>query len=383
MENLEIINLYEKAEPKKTSNFINKTKSELNVKLDSKTIARDLEWIQVMMDTIPYLDNIFRKPNRFIINEEEIMKIEQTKKVTVESIKHLSKNTNLIQTVDDATGDVTPAKLLNVRKEETFSTYENRFIYTLMQNMKMFIKRRKEALTGKSEATTDSKLRNTKNFEYQGNTKVGDEKVDIKVSLNSSLDNNGNKVSEEVQEILKDIEELERQIMSLEASDVYKFLEKDKVLLVRDPIKKTNVILKNVNFQYAMKLWDYLRDNYEDRTTNVEEKKNYEDSGNLKKLMDENFLLQYLTMKTLDEDDLETKQTRQEMQDVILEKMIDKMIDLNLDLSEKEIKQLVATRYEVLKYKRMEVIKEIQKIFKSRIDIYARKVEGKNYEKRT
>ena len=377
MENLEIINIYEKTEPKKAKNFIKKSNSELNVKLDKKTVARDLEWIQVMNDTIPYLDNIFRKPNRFIINEEEIMKIEQTKKVTVESIKHLSKNTNLIQEVDDKTGDVTPSKLLNVRKEETFSTYENRFVYTLMQNMKLFIKRRKENLTGKSETNTDAKLRNTKNFEYEGKTKVGDEKVDIKVSLNSSLDDQGDKVSDEVQEILDEIQELERKIMSLEASDVYKALEKDKVLLVRDPIKKTNVILKNVNFQYAMKLWDYLRDNYEDKTTNVEEKKNYDDNGNLKKLMDENFLLQYLTMKTLDEDDAETKQTRQEMQDVILEKMIDKMIDLNLDLTEKEIKQLVATRYEVLKYKRMEVIKEIQKIFKSRIDAYTRKVEGK------
>ena len=377
MENLEIINIYEKTEPKKAKNFIKKSNSELNVKLDKKTVARDLEWIQVMNDTIPYLDNIFRKPNRFIINEEEIMKIEQTKKVTVESIKHLSKNTNLIQEVDDETGDVTPSKLLNVRKEETFSTYENRFVYTLMQNMKLFIKRRKENLTGKSETNTDAKLRNTKNFEYEGKTKVGDEKVDIKVSLNSSLDDQGDKVSDEVQEILDEIQELERKIMSLEASDVYKALEKDKVLLVRDPIKKTNVILKNVNFQYAMKLWDYLRDNYEDKTTNVEEKKNYDDTGNLKKLMDENFLLQYLTMKTLDEDDAETKQTRQEMQDVILEKMIDKMIDLNLDLTEKEIKQLVATRYEVLKYKRMEVIKEIQKIFKSRIDSYTRKVEGK------
>ena len=377
MEDLEIIELYEKTDGKKAKDFIEESRSELNVKLDSKTIERDLEWIQVMMDTIPYLDNIFRKPNRFIINEEEIMKIEQTKKVTVESIKHLSKNTNLIQTVDDETGDVTPSKLLNVRKEETFSTYENRFVYTLMQNMKLFIKRRKEALTGKTETDTDNKLRNNKNFEYQGNTKVGDEKVDIKVSLNSSLDSEGGKVDKEVQGILAEIEELERQIMSLESSEVYKALEKDRVLLVRDPIKKTNVILKNVNFQYAMKLWDYLRDNFDDKTTNVEEKKNYEDNGNLKKMMDESFLLQYLTMKTLDEDELESKQSRQEMQDVILEKMIDKMIDLNLDLSEKEIKQLVATRYDVLKYKRMEVIKEIQKIFKSRIDIYARKVEGK------
>ena len=165
--------------------------------------------------------------------------------------------------------------------------------------------------------------------------------------------------------------------MSLESTNVYQALDREKVLLVRDPIKKTNVILKNVNFQYAMKLWDYIRDNYQDRTTNVEEKKNYEDNGNLKNMMDESFLLQYLTMKTLDEDDLEERQTKQELQDVILEKMIDKMIDLNLDLSERELKQLVATRYEVLKYKRMEVIKEIQKIFKSSIDMYAKKVEGK------
>lgn len=379
MDNLEIINLYEKTEPRKAKNFIKKAKSELNVKLDTKTVARDLEWIQVMTDTIPYLDNIFRKPNRFIINEEEIMKIEQTKKVTVESIKHLSKNTNLIQQIDDETGDVTPSKLLNVRKEETFATYENRFIYTLMQNMKMYIKKRKDALTNGSslEAKTDNKLRNTKNFEYKGNTKVGDEKVDIKVSLNSSLDNDGGKVNEEVQDILDEIEELERKVMSLESTDVYQALDREKVLLVRDPIKKTNVILKNVNFQYAMKLWDYIRDNYQDRTTNVEEKKNYEDNGNLKNMMDESFLLQYLTMKTLDEDDLEERQTKQELQDVILEKMIDKMIDLNLDLSERELKQLVATRYEVLKYKRMEVIKEIQKIFKSSIDMYAKKVEGK------
>lgn len=53
-----------------------------------------------METTIPYIDNIFRNPNRFIINEEEIVKIELARKVTVESIKHLAKHTNLIQDVD-------------------------------------------------------------------------------------------------------------------------------------------------------------------------------------------------------------------------------------------------------------------------------------------
>ena len=49
-----------------------------------------------MLETIPYIDNIFRSPNRFIVNEEEVVKIEQAKKITVETIKHLSKNTNFI-----------------------------------------------------------------------------------------------------------------------------------------------------------------------------------------------------------------------------------------------------------------------------------------------
>ena len=71
--------------------------------------------------------------------EEEVVKIEQAKKITVETIKHLSKNTNFIQTIDPVTGDVTPSKLLNVRKEESYDTYENRLIYTLVQNTKINI----------------------------------------------------------------------------------------------------------------------------------------------------------------------------------------------------------------------------------------------------
>ena len=64
------------------------------------------------------LDNILRNPNRFIVNEEDIVKIELARRVTVESIKHLSKNTNLIQDYNKETGDVRPSKILNINKEE-------------------------------------------------------------------------------------------------------------------------------------------------------------------------------------------------------------------------------------------------------------------------
>ena len=147
VDKLEVVDLYENANKTKIDEFTNKTNSTLKVNIDKKRKVKEFGWIEMMAFTIPYLDNILRKPNRFIVNEEEIVKIEQAKKVSVETIKHLSKNTNFIQTVDKETGDVTPSKLLNVRKEETYNTYENRLVFTLIQNMNRFIKKKKENLT--------------------------------------------------------------------------------------------------------------------------------------------------------------------------------------------------------------------------------------------
>ena len=147
MNNLGILDLYEKCSESNTlQEFAEKTESTLKVEMEKKTATLDIEWLEIIELTIPYLDNIFRSPNRFIVNEEEVVKIEQAKKITVETIKHLSKNTNFIQTIDEKTGDVTPSKLLNVRKEESYDTYENRLIYTLIQNTKMFINKKKEEL---------------------------------------------------------------------------------------------------------------------------------------------------------------------------------------------------------------------------------------------
>ena len=146
MKDLGILDLYEKVNKEKTTNFIEKIDSNLRVQTQVKKTVKDVEWIEKMEETIPYIDNILRAPNRFIVNEEEIVKIELARKITVDSIKHLSRNTNLIQSIDKETGDVRPSKILNIKKEENYNTYENRLIYTLIQNMKLFIDNRKKTL---------------------------------------------------------------------------------------------------------------------------------------------------------------------------------------------------------------------------------------------
>ena len=124
MEELKIFDLYEKFNTKTAEEFMDKIDSTVDIKAEYEKVIEDTEWIEIMEETVPYIDNILRNPNRFIVNEEEIVKIELARKITVESIKHLSKNTNLIQDYDKKTGDVRPSKILNINKEENYDTYE-------------------------------------------------------------------------------------------------------------------------------------------------------------------------------------------------------------------------------------------------------------------
>ena len=388
MDNLGIIELYEKNEKSNSvDEFKEKTNSTLHVETKKKKTARDTEWLDVIEQTIPYIDNIFRKPNRFIVNEEEIVKIEQTKKVTVETIKHLSKNTNLIQTIDEKTGDVTPSKLLNVRKEESYNTYENRLIYTLVQNTKMFIKRKTDELMKSinSENEQDDNDKDNTKLEYSATSEVKDEKINVQVKLNSEIDPNGDESKDKNKLILDRIEEIKRKIDVVSNAEPYKVIDKLHITLVREPIRKTNVVLKNVNFQYAMKLWSYLRENFDETDfENTEENKDYMDQGELKQFIDEAFLLQYLAMKTIDEDRKENEATYQELKEKMVEQMLEKMVDMDEDESEnvndngsaeQQLIQMISDKYEVIKYKKTEIIKEIQQIFKKHIEKYEEQVE--------
>lgn len=377
MENLNVIELYEDSNKDKSKKFIDSAESTLKVQTDKKYVTRDVEWMDMMEEVIPHLDSIFRTPNRFIANEEEIVKIEQARKVSVETIKHLSKHTNFIQTVDQETGDVIPSKLLNVRKEESYDTYENRLIYTLIQNMKFFINKRKTSLMESMGIENKDENKDNKQLEYNAKSKLNNEDVDINVSISSKLDSQGKEDQEKNENMLERIEKIENKITDVESNDVYKIIDKLNITLVKEPIRKTNVVLKNVHFQYAMKLWEFLKENFDEEMNSTEENKDYMDNGQLKKMMDEAFLLQYLVMKTLDEDEMEKQDTQKQVKAIVIEQMLDKMLDLDEEITEEQLQQMVAERYEVIKYKKMAVLQDIQKIFKKNIEQYEEMVEAK------
>lgn len=372
MKELGIVELYDKNGKRKLDHFNKKLNSELKVKTEVKKTIRDIEWIEKMEETIPYIDNILRAPNRFIINEEEIVKIELAKRITVDSIKHLAKHTDLIQNIDKKTGDIKPSKILNINKEESFDTYENRLVYTLIQNMRMFIMKRKTSLQLEVNKNDN---KDTKNIDYNAKAKINDETIDINIQLSSKVDFDKTSQEANSKELLERIEKIEQKITDLTSSELYKIIDKEHIALVREPIKKTNVILKNTNFQYIMELWNYLRDNFEDKTAEIDKKQDYVDQGELKQLVDETFFLQYLALKTLDEDSTEGTETKESIKGALMEKMIGDMIDIDSNITDNQLKDMIDKKYAIIKYKKIEAVKDIQEVLKKHIDRYLEKVE--------
>ena len=109
--------------------------AETEASLRRKTVRRsiDTEWVEKIEAALPSLDIIVRRPTVAIEDVEEVLPIELTRRVSEKSIKHLARHTNLIREVDG--DEVTPSHLLNVFREETLLTYENRFINTLLHQL--------------------------------------------------------------------------------------------------------------------------------------------------------------------------------------------------------------------------------------------------------
>ena len=355
---MDVFELYQRENVDSAKKFNSGISSKMNVSLDYEQGGGDLEWLDIMENTIRYLDNILRNPNKFIVNEEDVIKIELAKRVTVESIKHLSRNTNLIQDIDKKTGDVKPSKILNISKEESFDTYENRLIYSLIQNMKLYIAKKKK------EGNFCSIVKNKKRFDYRGSSLLGKEKV----NMNLSFDSEFNDGAMEGEEVSKRIETLELRISELCNSDVYKCIDKLHISLVRSPIKKTNVIIKNVNFQYAMKLWTFLESNMGNEAETKKEKKEFEADDNLKGLVDDTFFLNYLISRVIDGDVQGI--SKEELSKQVVKNMVSNLTNLDGNLDLTSLEDLVREEFMVVKYRNVVSDKPIQKIFKDAIDSY-------------
>lgn len=91
----------------------------------------DEEWIRAIEEALPSLQHVVLNPRKFIEEDRQIVNVAMARNITPETIQHLLQHSNMIDKVNED-GTVVPNRLLNVYKEESYNTYENRFIATLI-----------------------------------------------------------------------------------------------------------------------------------------------------------------------------------------------------------------------------------------------------------
>ena len=169
------------------------------------------------------------------------------------------------------------------------------------------------------------------------------------------------------------LEKLNQDIAMLTNSEVYKLIDKLHLSLITPPVKKTNLIMKNVNFQYAMKLWDYLHQVHESSTVRKKDKQDFMDDGEYKSLVDETFMLNYLIMDSINKKEISNEE-REGVQEKIVNNMVNQVLKLNSNISEEQLKNIVGQQYTVVKYKSVTSDKEIKKIFREHINKYMKNI---------
>ena len=239
--------------------------ADTNVSLKRNKISRtiEIEWIERIEATIPALDTIIRFPSVAIEDVDEILPIELSRHITEKSIKHLATHTNLILNATD--DEVTPSKILNVYHEETYLTYENRFINTLLARLCAFVDKRLQALSGGSGVEANYKFDYLTEFDHDLPDHDGKSsaKVNLHIELTSPLDKEMTEADIELSErYIEALNRLKRINMALISYRSSAFAQKLGRNYIRPPVIRTNAILKNKNLRECLNLWEYI-ENYD------------------------------------------------------------------------------------------------------------------------
>ena len=360
---------------KKSKTFLNKLESDMHFNSDYTGDLLSFDWLDEIEKACPFIDIIVRIPKIALIREEEVVKIEKSKKITVASVKDLTKHTHYINKVDKKTDSVEPKKILDVRSEETFNIYENRFLYTLISDMDKFIYEKEKLLD-------NFVVRDNKSLEYTASTVTTNEKVNVEIKVvseslpTSKVDND---IKEELKSIKARLKRVKEYIGSWQKSEMIKSLEKAHVPFINPPIKKTNLILKNPNFRIAVTLWEYLNNyDYEDRD---EEKDNIDNDGNdiLKGFLDHSFLIDYFVMDSMTAYKREQKKNMSKYAVILLTEEIRRIVSLLLSsgykITDEELLNMIAKEINKEKSERLVGVDDVKKKFKSALDEYLERVQ--------
>lgn len=208
----------------------------------------DEEWISVIEDSLDAINSIIEKPRRFITTEQEVVPVSLAKKISADSVRHLSQNTQFLAPSDD--GGVHPTKILNVNMAETYDLYENRFVYHLIQRLLTFVDKRTDVIFW----STGNEIRNR----FTMHSKIGDAYEEIEYNVEMTVKDRQNFAENDADNMdtFMRIDRVRRLVMALRGSSFCQIMKGCSA--VRSPIQRTNLIMKDPNYRKCFQLWQFM-----------------------------------------------------------------------------------------------------------------------------
>ena len=208
----------------------------------------DEEWISMIEDSLDAINTIIEKPRRFITTEEEVVPVSLAKKISADSVRHLSQNTQFLAPSDD--GGVHPTRILNVNTVETYDLYENRFIYHLIQRLLTFVDKRTDVIFW----STGNEIRNR----FKMHSKIDDAYEEIEYNVEMTVKNRQSFAENDADnmDVFMRIDRVRRLVMALRGVSFCQIMSGCSA--VRSPIQRTNLIMKDPNYRKCYQLWQFM-----------------------------------------------------------------------------------------------------------------------------
>lgn len=208
----------------------------------------DEEWISMIEDSLDAINTIIENPRRFITTEEEVVPVSLAKKISADSVRHLSQNTQFLAPSED--GGVHPTRILNVGTVETYDLYENRFIYHLIQRLLTFVDKRTDVIFW----STGNEIRNR----FKMHSKIDDAYEEIEYNVEMTVKNRQSFAENDADnmDVFMRIDRVRRLVMALRGASFCQIMKGCSA--VRSPIQRTNLIMKDPNYRKCYQLWQFM-----------------------------------------------------------------------------------------------------------------------------
>lgn len=211
----------------------------------------DLTWVDAVEDSLEAFEGIVSNPRNIIKEEELIVNVANAKRAGSETVRHLAQHADLVEDFDESRGNVRPSRLMQRYREDSIGLYENRLVFTTMENAYMFVKKRHDALFAAMSDEYGAKLR------VKSEMATAAEFVHLDMFLHIKETEGALETDRKNAETFARISRIYR-ILSIHMNS--QFAQQMKPLQrVKGTPTKTNVLKKNKNYKKILGLYDFIR----------------------------------------------------------------------------------------------------------------------------